>query len=152
MSGQTTPSRGWRPASRHGHLVSRTFYVGAKGLIVRANHVLILGDRGFRDLPGGRIDGDENPIEALARELDEELPGITEIQIGPLIGWHRPIDFDDPEHGLFLVIFHVEARLPDPIVLSHEHDRADWVPLPEAMRILGRLSIDWDAVRAHDSV
>ncbi len=126
--------------------MSKTFYVGAKGLIVRDDHVLILEDRGFHDLPGGRIDDQENAIEALARELEEELPGIDDVDIGPLVGWHRPIDYEDGGHGLFLVVFHVKARVPDPIVLSHEHDRAAWVPQAEARRILSRMALDWSAI------
>ena len=126
--------------------MSKTFYVGAKGLIVRDDHVLILDDDGFLDLPGGRIDGQENAIEALTRELEEELPGIENVHIGPLLGWHRPVDYEDGGHGLFLVVFQVKALAPQPIVLSDEHDRAEWVPLTEAKRILGRMALDWSAV------
>ena len=126
--------------------MSKTFYVGAKGLIVKHGRVLILSDRGFLDLPGGRLDDDETAPQALQRELNEELPGITEIDIGPLVGWHRPLDYEDGGNSLFLVVFKVDARVPDPVELSDEHESAEWMTLDRARDVLARMSIDWRAV------
>ena len=108
--------------------------------------VLILEDHGFHDLPGGRLDRGENAIDALERELIEELPGISSIDIGPLIGWHRPLDYTHQDHGLFLVVFLTCASVPNPVRLSHEHDHAAWHPVVDARSVLRAMTIDWDRI------
>ena len=107
----------------------KKFYVGCKGVIRNTHDVLLLRPNGpgpAWDLPGGRIDGDESIEQALRRELAEELPGISDVRIGNLIGCARVRDISD-ELGLLLVLFHVQAKLPDPIQLSHEHSSCEWI-------------------------
>src|SRR5262245_41047095 len=107
---------------------TRGFHVGIKALIVRDGRVLSLVDRTFGDLPGGRIDDGETSREALLRELSEELPGIRNVRIGALLGAERVADLGD-DLSLFVAVYHVEADLPEPLVLSAEHSRAEWLPL-----------------------
>lgn len=60
----------------------KTFYVGIKGVIVNDGKVLMLranaalGRRDIWEIPGGRIDDEENIEQTLRRELQEELPNI----------------------------------------------------------------------------
>lgn len=53
----------------------KNFHIGIKAVIVQNNKALLLKDPRFNgyDLPGGRIDKDEDIEEALKRELFEEL-------------------------------------------------------------------------------
>jgi 8-oxo-dGTP pyrophosphatase MutT (NUDIX family) len=121
---------------------SRKFNVGIKGLIVRDNRVLTLVSGSFRDLPGGRIDDVETSRAALLRELAEELPGIRNVRIGPLLGCERVADLRD-DLSLFLVAYQVDADLPEPIALSAEHSHAEWLPLELAEQVFSKVSIDW---------
>jgi 8-oxo-dGTP pyrophosphatase MutT (NUDIX family) len=129
--------------------MSKSFLIGAKGLLFNNGNILLLRDsRQFWDLPGGRIDADESPIQALSRELTEELPGIRDISIGPLVGWHRARNFSPKkDHSLMLLIFLVTAQVPEPVKLSHEHDHAEWMSIERAKSVSVQMAnIDWDRV------
>lgn len=105
----------------------KTFYVGIKGLVRDPSRGVLLlhkpsGKNGFWELPGGRIDGDESFESTLIRELNEELPGIKNIEIGELLGAFR-VSKEYPDNtGLVLLYFDVQATLPDSVVISDEHD------------------------------
>ena len=119
----------------------KKFHVGCKGVIRRDSDVLLLRPNGAGpewDLPGGRIEGDESMQQALRRELDEELPGIAAVRIGNQLGCARVRDFAG-KLGLVLVLFEVEAELPDPIRLSHEHSASEWIAIPRAAEMLSDL-------------
>jgi len=108
----------------------KKFYVGIKGVIVQDGKVLVLQKNKpdpFWEICGGRIDGDETIEQALQRELQEELPGITNVKAERLLAAHRlPKDIDG-DISLMLVYYQVKATLPDPIVLSDEHSAYRWV-------------------------
>jgi len=127
----------------------KSFHIAAKGLICSEGNILLLRDGQFWDLPGGRIDDDESPKQTLIRELTEELPGIKDVKIGQLVGWHRARTYSPKkDHALMLIIFLVEAQLPEPIQLSHEHQEAKWFPIETAGKFSPQLSnIDWSLVK-----
>ncbi|MEA2056473.1 MAG: NUDIX hydrolase [Patescibacteria group bacterium] len=113
------------------------FVVGIKGFIVKDNKLLLLkkSERGyisseFWDLPGGRIDGDENPLETLKRELNEELPGIKEIEIKDLLWVYRIPYVIENASNLFLVYYLVGADV-SAAKLSTEHVEKKWVGIDE---------------------
>lgn len=115
---------------------SKKFFVGVKALIVKDEKVLLLWhDRKglqFWDMPGGKIDGDETPHQALTRELTEELPGVHNINIGQLLHVHR-IEREVAEGiGLLLVVYETQVELQREILHSHEHGGYTWMPLEEA--------------------
>ena len=49
------------------------FHLGAKALLWRAGKVLLLKRRNYWDIPGGRIQKKEALLDALHRELEEEI-------------------------------------------------------------------------------
>lgn len=110
----------------------KKFYVGIKGIVVDEEKGALLLKREYKsgdfwDTPGGRIDGDEDFKDTLARELAEELPGIEVQNIGELLGAHRVQKDIDDDISLVLLYFEVKATLPDPVQLSEEHDDYLWV-------------------------
>lgn len=110
----------------------KKFYVGVKGVVRDKNRGIILLHRDYKsgdywDVPGGRIDGDEDLTQALTRELDEELPGITSIKVGELLGAHRLQKDIEGDTSLVLLYFLVDATLPDPVILSEEHESYTWL-------------------------
>lgn len=116
----------------------KTFYVGIKGIIFNNQKGVLLLKRGdFWDIPGGRMDDDEEFLDTLRRELAEELPGIEVQEVGELLGAHRVQKDIDGEISLVLLYFEVKATLPEPVKLSDEHDDYLWVKskteIPESL-------------------
>jgi 8-oxo-dGTP pyrophosphatase MutT (NUDIX family) len=116
----------------------KKFNVGVKGIIKTDQGYLILKHvKGHYDIPGGRIDDDEDFKDTLTRELGEELPGITSIEISDLIGAYRLHKDIDGDVSLVLLYFLVNAILPDPVVLSEEHTEylfvKDMTSIPEGL-------------------
>lgn len=120
----------------------KIFHVGVKGVIRVAGKCLALKKKGvtdiFWDLPGGRINDDEEVEQALRRELEEELPTLGAYRIGVQLGMFRfQRDFfpdELPGVGLFVVFFHVEAE-PFDVVLSPEHQEFKWVSLDDVSQL-----------------
>jgi ADP-ribose pyrophosphatase YjhB (NUDIX family) len=117
----------------------KKFYVGVKGIVrEKGKGILILQHtEGHWDTPGGRMDGNETIEDTLHRELGEEVPGIADIEMHDILGAFRiPRDIDG-DTSLVLIHYLVDAKVPDPIQLSHEHQKAIWVTermeLPEGM-------------------
>jgi 8-oxo-dGTP diphosphatase len=112
----------------------KQFYVGIKAIIRDGDNVLLLkhAKKGFWDVPGGRIDGDESFHDTLKRELNEELPGIKNPKISQFITASRiPVNLDG-DTGLVLLFFDVSAQFPSGITISEEHSEYRWTPLEEA--------------------
>lgn len=109
--------------------MNKLFYAGIKAAILKDGKVLTLiknGGYSKFDLPGGRAQEGESFEDTLIRELQEELPGITNIVIGQQVsardtGWTLP-----DGGGLLWIIYLVDADLPNPIVLSDEHSSYEW--------------------------
>ncbi len=132
----------------------KIFNVGIKAVIYDKNYGIILLHRNYRsgdywDMPGGRIDGNESFQETLRRELNEELPGVSKVNIGELLGAFRVQSDIDANLGLVLLYFLVQAKLPEEISLSDEHESYIWVKdikdmpnnklNPEAERVIRQL-------------
>ncbi|MDB5183275.1 MAG: mutT [Candidatus Saccharibacteria bacterium] len=107
----------------------KKFYVGVKGIIVDAEKgaLLLRHNNGFWNTPGGRINGDESIDQTLIRELNEELPGIQNIEKGKLLDACRIHKDIVPDTSLVLVYFLVTAKLPEPLKISDEHVSFLWV-------------------------
>lgn len=112
----------------------KTFHIGIKGLIINNNKALILKSltKGsyYWDIPGGRIEKGETIINALERELQEELPSIKNIQVQNLVSIFELDRTFTTDQGLMLLIYRVAAEL-SAITLSNEHCQYQWVSKEE---------------------
>ncbi len=84
------------------------------------------------EFPGGKIEPDETPRQALIREIQEELD--TEISVGDLID---TIEYDYPTFHLSMDCFWAQIKSGDLVLKEHEAakwltkeklDSVDWLP------------------------
>lgn len=108
----------------------KLFNVGVKGVIVRDKKVLLLKrDLGngqvYWDIPGGRIDCNEDIIDTLNRELVEEIPSIKSFEIKEILHVYRlPRDIEK-DLGLLLIFYKVNVE-DFQVKLSGEHCGYKW--------------------------
>lgn len=98
--------------------------------IIRDGNKIFATQRGYGDFkggwefPGGKIEAEETPQEALIREIKEELE--TKIVVGELID---TIEYDYPTFHLSMDCFWAEIVSGD-LVLK-EHEAAKWLTKDE---------------------
>lgn len=80
------------------------------------------------EFPGGKIEPDETPQQALQREIHEELD--TSIEVGELL---RTIDYDYPNFHLTLHCF--KCKLTDSHITLLEHEASRWLKLNELQSV-----------------
>ncbi len=113
----------------------KDFNVGIKGVIIQDNKVLLLKRLGldgakFWDLPGGRIDGEETIMDALKRELIEEVSLDKNFEIKNLLHAYRYQKDINNGRGLMLLCYLVESEGLK-VRLSDEHSDHEWFGLNE---------------------
>jgi 8-oxo-dGTP pyrophosphatase MutT (NUDIX family) len=99
--------------------------VSVKGVILERDRVVLLrNDRGEWELPGGRLESDEELETCLVREIREEL-GVA-VEVGPLLdAWlYRPAD-----HTVVVLTFGCRCPSTDGMRHSAEHDEHAWLPV-----------------------
>ncbi len=89
------------------------------------------------EFPGGKIEPQETPQEALVREIEEELD--TEIAVGPLFD---TVEYDYPDFHLSMDCFICEVISGNLVLKEHEDARwlsvdmlntVDWLPADQEL-------------------
>ena len=112
----------------------KTVYVAAA--VIRDGNRIFATQRGygkykdFWEFPGGKIEENETPEEALLREIREELD--TEISVGELAD---TVEYDYPDFHLCMKCFFAEV-VKSSLTLK-EHEAARWLGPDELS------SVDW---------
>jgi len=94
------------------------FPVSVKGVVIRDRRVLLLrNERDEWELPGGKLDLGEDPLDCVAREIGEEVG--WPVTAGPLLdAWQYHIrDGVD----VLIITYGCHAGTDADPVLSHEH-------------------------------
>ncbi len=106
----------------------KKFFVGVKGIVKSERGILLMKhSSGFWDMPGGRLDDDEDLETALDRELKEELPNCKLKLIGEQVGSYRLHKDIVGDTSLVLIYNIVDMEVPENIELSHEHTEYLWI-------------------------
>jgi len=102
--------------------------ISVKGVLVSDGRVLLLlNERGEWDLPGGRPDPGEDHRAALTREVREET-GLA-VEVGVRLDEHL---FEVlPQRFVRIVAYACTLVGAADIILSDEHLRTHWAPVPE---------------------
>ena len=94
--------------------------------IIKNNGMILATQRGYGEVkggcefPGGKLEPGENSVEALKREIKEELD--TEIEVGDLL---ETVEYDYPTFHLSMDCF-LCTLLSNTIVLK-EHEASKWL-------------------------
>ncbi len=106
----------------------KKFFVGAKAIIRSDRGVLLIKHaNGYWDMPGGRLNDDEDLEEGLLRELREEVPNVIVRRIGEQAGAYRVHHDLVDDISLVIIFFLVDAVVPEELTLSEEHGGWQWV-------------------------
>jgi mutator protein MutT len=104
------------------------FPVSVKGVVIRDGAVVLLHNaRDEWELPGGKLELGESPMQCVAREIDEEL----QLDVEPtalLDAWVYTIT---PGVHVLVVTYGCRERSTRDAIVSAEHERLRWVPLGE---------------------
>ena len=106
------------PASDH---VAHAFPVSVKGVAIQDGKVLLLeNEREEWELPGGKLELGEDPLDCVVREIREEA--CWKVDAGPLLDcWQYHIR---PGSDVVIVTYGCYVRSTEPPVVSNEHKRA----------------------------
>jgi 8-oxo-dGDP phosphatase len=131
---------------RFWHHVVRLHRAAMMVLVDDSDRVLLLWrhrflpDRWGWEIPGGLVDGDEEPADAAARELEEET-GYRAGRVEQLITFQPIVGSVDSEHVVF--VGRDPQRIGDPADAS-EVTRMEWVPLGSVPELITAGKI-WNA-------
>lgn len=111
--------------------------------IIRNENKIFATQRGYGEFkdgwefPGGKIEENETPEQALVREIKEELD--ADIKVGELIDW---VEYDYPNFHLSMGCFWAEIISGNLVLKEHEAarwltreqlDDVDWLPADLAL-------------------
>lgn len=111
--------------------------------VIRHEDKIFATQRGYGDFkggwefPGGKMEAGETPLEALAREIMEELD--TEIEVGDLID---TVEYDYPKFHLKMHCFFCAIKSGHLVLKEHEAakwltldtlDSVDWLPADQGL-------------------
>ena len=110
--------------------------------LIRAGRILAArrSDLGQWEFPGGKVEPDETPEDAAAREISEELGCLVEVT-----GWLVPEVEIRP--GLVLRVATAELVAGEPVPRAVDHDAIRWLA-PAELGAVDWLPADLEFVRA----
>lgn len=88
--------------------------------------------KGFWQIPEGKMEIDEQPIQTLYRELKEET-SLKLTRPKPLFASSTPVSFK--KERVYLLRIAYEAEWKGDIILSKEHNDYKWISIQKALKM-----------------
>ena len=117
--------------------------------IIEKDGKIFATQRGYGDykdwweFPGGKIEPGEAPVDALVREIREELK--AEIKVGDLF---YIVEYDYPTFHLSMQCFMADIKSGE--LVLNEHESAKWLPLTDLWQV-NWLPADIEVIKAIDN-
>lgn len=115
--------------------MSKIIHIAAALLLDGQGHTLLVRKRGTTAFmqPGGKIESHEQPVQALVRELHEELGIAIDPQLPQFLGRYSAPAANEPGYEVRCELFSV--TLSGPVSPAAEIEEARWVDAAAAQRL-----------------
>jgi len=117
--------------------VTTLIRIAAALLLNEHQQLLLVRKRGTTAFmqPGGKIDDDEQPLEALIRELNEELGLVVAPEAATFLGHYQAPAANEPGCTVDCALYRVEMRPGERAIAAAEIEEAVWVSVAEACEL-----------------
>lgn len=128
--GDVFPKPAFRPKSAN---VTTLIRIAAALLLNEHRQLLLVRKRGTTAFmqPGGKVDHGEQPLEALIRELNEELGLVVAPEDATFLGHYQAPAANEPGYTVDCALYRVEMKAGDRAIAAAEIDEAVWVSVAE---------------------
>ena len=113
--------------------MKRIIRIAAAVIINGEQQMLVVRKRGTLAFmqPGGKIDSGEQPLDALVRELREELNLVVDPSDVLSVGNYQAPAANEPGSTVDCELYHVMSKLPDRVIPAAEIDEVLWISVLE---------------------
>lgn len=111
--------------------------IAAALLLNERQQLLLVRKRGTTAFmqPGGKVDRDEQPLDALVRELNEELGLVIAPAEATFLGHYQAPAANEPGCTVDCALYRVELKPEDRAMAAAEIEEALWVSVSEAYEL-----------------
>lgn len=117
--------------------LTTTLHIAAAVLLNEHQQVLLVRKRGTSAFmqPGGKIDCGEQPLDALIRELQEELGLVIDPSDATFLGQYQAPAANEPGFMVDCALYRVEMKPGDEAIPAAEIEEAVWVSVAEVYKL-----------------
>ncbi|MDT3718265.1 NUDIX domain-containing protein [Pseudomonas oryzihabitans] len=114
--------------------MTTVIHIAAALLLNEHRQLLLVRKRGTTAFmqPGGKIDRGEQPLDALVRELHEELGLVVAQEAATFLGHYQAPAANEPGCTVDCALYRVEMQPGDRAIVAAEIEEALWVSVAEA--------------------
>ena len=114
--------------------MTTTLHIAAAVLLNEHQQLLLVRKRGTLAFmqPGGKVDHGEQPLEALIRELNEELGLVVAPEAATFLGHYQAPAANEPGCTVDCALYRIEMQPGDRAIVAAEIEEAVWVSVVEA--------------------
>lgn len=117
--------------------MTTTLHIAAAVLLNERQQLLLVRKRGTSAFmqPGGKIDRGEQPLDALIRELHEELSLVIDPSDASFLGQYQAPAANEPGFMVDCALYRVAMKPKDEAISAAEIEEARWVSVVEACEL-----------------